>query len=57
MRNKTKEELAKDFEIERYEIATGMVHPDKEPKPEVKEVAKEEETPKKGIFGSTKKGK
>ena len=48
---------AKQFEIERYEIATGKVHPDKEPKPEAKEVAKEEEAPKKGIFGSTKKGK
>lgn len=49
---------AKEFEIERYEIATGKVHPDKEPKPEVKEVVKEEkEAPKKGILGSTKKGK
>ncbi len=44
-----KTEAEKRFEIERYEIATGKVHPDKEPKP-VKE-EKEAEKP------STKKRK
>jgi hypothetical protein len=60
MVNKTKEEAAKDFEIERYELATGRVHPDKLEKPEVKEVEpvkKEEESPSTKKDKTTKKDK